>query len=205
MATEPLEELISETWPSRSVDILQEEDTLPSEELSIERARHYTHSARALSEMILHRGAVGTPNFWNGVDTLRNLSEQPLVRHLDMRGVSYQSATHALTILVTGHDIEQRGPTEVSLRQRFKELAEQWHQETDHLSSITDIVLNFNYQRIIGMGSSAMPLILEELQKSGGHWFWALRAISGEEPVDAADRGNASKMKEAWVNWSHNR
>ena len=61
--------------------------------------------------------------------------------------------------------------------------------------------MNFNYQRIIGIGPAALPLIIEELRVRGGRWFWALRAITGIDPTDTADQGNATKMKGAWLRW----
>lgn len=40
------------------------------------------------------------------------------------------------------------------------------------------------YQQIIGMGEKALPLILRDLRdRPTGHWFWALNAITGEEPT----------------------
>lgn len=57
------------------------------------------------------------------------------------------------------------------------------------------------YQQIIGMGRTAIPYILEELAERGGHWFWALRAITGENPVDGSDQGDVEKMKLAWLQW----
>ena len=86
-------------------------------------------------------------------------------------------------------------------RRQFNGLAEKWHEDTDHLSSLTDVVLNFNYQRIVGMGPAALPFIFDELRTNGGHWFWALRAITGEDPVPPQDRGNIQNMKNAWLEW----
>lgn len=43
---------------------------------------------------------------------------------------------------------------------RFETLARQWKAETSHLSSIAKRSLNLNYQKIIGMGPGAVPLIL---------------------------------------------
>lgn len=85
--------------------------------------------------------------------------------------------------------------------QKFQSLANQWRKETRHLSLISDIVLNTAYQQIIGMGASAIPLILQELKEQPDHWFWALRSIVGESPIPAADRGRLSKMTEAWLAW----
>ncbi len=57
------------------------------------------------------------------------------------------------------------------------------------------------YQKIIGMGPEAVPLILEELRRHPGYWFWALRMITDEDPVPKEVRGNMEKMIEAWVGW----
>jgi len=55
------------------------------------------------------------------------------------------------------------------------------------------------YQQIIGMGELAVPLILKELEKNGGHWLWALHAITREDPAKEGDDFDAAI--EAWLNW----
>lgn len=57
------------------------------------------------------------------------------------------------------------------------------------------------YQRIIGMGDAAVPLILQELERSPDHWFWALNAITGADPVPESRRGVMSEMVKAWLEW----
>ncbi len=84
-------------------------------------------------------------------------------------------------------------------------MAEEWRRETAPLSSITEMVLHPAYQRIIGMGRAALPFILAELVRQPGHWFWALRAITGENPVTEEDRGNLLRMRDAWVRLAHRR
>ena len=49
------------------------------------------------------------------------------------------------------------------------------------------------YQQIVGMGRSAVPFILKELANGPGHWFWALRAISGEDPVSSQGQGRRAE------------
>ena len=68
--------------------------------------------------------------------------------------------------------------TESKEEQEFRELADQWYRETRYLSSITRTVTHLAYQNIIGMGPAALPLILRELEERGGHWLWALNAIT---------------------------
>lgn len=98
-------------------------------------------------------------------------------------------------------------PTEAYLeRERiFRGLAERWRRETGLLSSIEEKVLHPAYQQIVGMGPEAIPLILRELQRRPGHWFWALNAITRDNPVDSKDAGNVRKMTEAWLRWGEER
>ncbi|MCP5005757.1 MAG: hypothetical protein GY941_17745 [Planctomycetes bacterium] len=87
---------------------------------------------------------------------------------------------------------------------KFQELKLIWEANTAILSSITEIAMHPAYQQIIGMGQSAIPLILEEMNEKPGHWFWALKSITGEDPVLPEQRGRIKKMTEAWINWGRN-
>jgi hypothetical protein len=89
----------------------------------------------------------------------------------------------------------------IDLSQRFESLAAQWRRETGHLSLMSDIVLHTAYQQIIGMGKPAIELILQDLKKQPDHWFWALRSITGENPIQPDDRGRVPQMAEAWLEW----
>ncbi len=83
----------------------------------------------------------------------------------------------------------------------FSILKAKWEAETALLSSITEIALHPAYQQIIGMGKDAIPLILAELKRKPGHWFWALKAVTGEDPVLPEQRGRIKEMTEAWLLW----
>jgi hypothetical protein len=87
------------------------------------------------------------------------------------------------------------------LELKFKFLKKKWEDETIFMSSSSDIVMNFNYQMMIGMGPQALPFIRDELKVNAGHWFWALKAITGTDPVHEADRGNLPKMTRSWLDW----
>jgi hypothetical protein len=86
------------------------------------------------------------------------------------------------------------------LEEEFEKHATQWREETEHLST-TDVFTHPAYQRIIGMGMPAIPLLLRDLSSTGSHWFWALRAITGVNPVRAEDTGYARRMTQAWLEW----
>jgi len=103
-----------------------------------------------------------------------------------------------ITVLSNGKGGEE-------FEKRFTELADKWQKAHAFTSSDTDMVLDPSYQEIIGMGYPVVPLILRELQKEPDNWFWALRAISGENPVRHEDQGRIRQMAEAWVRWGRER
>jgi hypothetical protein len=84
---------------------------------------------------------------------------------------------------------------------RFRRLSEQWKEESMFISSITKMAMLPSYQSIIGMGWPAVPLMLEDLLKEPQHWFWALNAITGANPVPPEDAGDMVRMAEHWINW----
>jgi len=87
------------------------------------------------------------------------------------------------------------------VEQRFHQLAEQWEQETGSLSSQTKKIMNRHYQAIVGMGPQIIPALLRDIQDNRRDWFWALSAITQENPINRADAGNVDKMAAAWVTW----
>ena len=97
---------------------------------------------------------------------------------------------------------ETRSRERADLHGEFLVLARQWREETAGYSVITPKVAHSSYLRIIGMGPVAVPWILHELEEHGGHWYVALRAITGANPVPHEDRGRIPKMREAWLAWA---
>lgn len=87
------------------------------------------------------------------------------------------------------------------LETRFMKLKNQWEEETAALSSITDIAMHPAYQQIIGMGTSVIPFIIREMTINPNHWFWALKSITGEDPVPPEKRGKVKDMTNTWIFW----
>jgi hypothetical protein len=83
----------------------------------------------------------------------------------------------------------------------FRHLAAWWKCDTEFQSSVTRIAMHPGYQRIIGMGRDVLPLILRDLEAAPAPWFWALRAITGIDPVPVQDRGYIDRMTRAWIRW----
>lgn len=86
---------------------------------------------------------------------------------------------------------------------RFITLQLSWKHEKRFSSSLTEVVLNKNYQQIIGMGPCAVPLILRSLQEEPDYWFHALSSITGENPIPANATGDLVAMTRAWLEWGH--
>ena len=89
------------------------------------------------------------------------------------------------------------------LARAFHELAERWRADTEALSSVQQTVTNHAYQRIIGLGPAVVPLLLEELRREPDHWFWALSAITGENPVRPGSTFDEAVA--AWLEWGRAR
>jgi hypothetical protein len=90
-----------------------------------------------------------------------------------------------------------RAPNE--LRSEFDALADRWERETLVVSSPSEAARHPAYYRMIGLGLQAVPLILERLRTDHKYWFWALAAITGEDP--ASDSETIPAAVEAWVDW----
>lgn len=91
--------------------------------------------------------------------------------------------------------------TAVEIKDLFEELKTDWKTRTKYMSNSAQIAAVRSYQRIIGMGPAALPLILKELERETDHWFWALEAISGENPVPADQAGRVDDMAKTWIEW----
>ncbi len=92
-------------------------------------------------------------------------------------------------------------PVSKEARARFDRLAEEWRAAVRYVSSMSQMVTHPAYQRIIGMGTQAIPFLLERLSREPNHWFWALKSIAGEDPVSEEERGNLEAMSRAWLSW----
>ncbi len=91
--------------------------------------------------------------------------------------------------------------TKKFVEKQFNFLAEKWYLDTLHSSTYLDKILHPAYQRIIGLGKTVVPFILRELQDKPCEWFWALRALAGEDPTTKEMAGNRDEMAKAWLNW----
>lgn len=94
-----------------------------------------------------------------------------------------------------------QGARQPSLRVRFLALADKWESETRFTSSLRDLISNDSYRKIIAMGAPVVPLLLSKIRDRPQGWFWALTAITGENPILGEHRGNITEMVRDWLNW----
>ena len=94
------------------------------------------------------------------------------------------------------------------LESTFKELVKIWHRETAYHSNDHIRTHHPAYLQIIGFGEPVLPLIFRELEENGGHWFWALRAITGTNPEPPPEKISAGwvgldikAIRKAWLKW----
>ncbi|MBI1831020.1 MAG: hypothetical protein HYR84_06170 [Planctomycetes bacterium] len=92
-------------------------------------------------------------------------------------------------------------PNAATIEDRFRRLAAEWKDQARYLSNSARMAMLPAYQRIIGMGMPVVPLILEELRRELHHWFWALEAITDQNPVPPESLGKIQEMADAWIDW----
>lgn len=98
---------------------------------------------------------------------------------------------------------------ETPLEERFREQADKWQRETQHLSSPGQRMMHPSYQAIMGMASDnrdeVIDLMLRDMQQNRRAWFWALSYLAQDNPISASDAGKTDKMIKAWVKWGEER
>ena len=84
---------------------------------------------------------------------------------------------------------------------RFEDLAQAWVEETNAVSSTTELIGHWAYMAIVRMGSAAVPFLLREMAEEPDHWGPALETLTGENPVSSEHIGDVEAMARDWVNW----
>jgi hypothetical protein len=83
--------------------------------------------------------------------------------------------------------------------EEFEELARTWERETAIESFPHRKAMHPAYQQILAMGPDVVPLVLRRLERRPGHWFWALRFLTREDPAKGVDNMREARM--AWIAW----
>lgn len=114
---------------------------------------------------------------------------------------------HALALQEQERERAQAGEADAELERVFRELADRWTDETEHISNINKALAHPAYQQIIGMGkvlpSLIVPLLLKELEQTRDHWLVALHEITKEDP--AQEDSDFEEAVRAWLSWGEGR
>lgn len=110
-----------------------------------------------------------------------------------------------MLVLVGGYPRADPVVTAHSPERKFIRLRDEWKSQRGHESSTVKLLMHPAYQKIIGMGSDAVPFLLRELEGEPDLWFWALYAITEQDPVAEGDRGDGEAMAQAWLTWGRDR
>jgi hypothetical protein len=100
----------------------------------------------------------------------------------------------------TDGNISIVSPAFVSIEDVFNKLYMQWREQTKFDSFIGNSTDTY-YEKIIQLGDSVVPLIIDKLRKENAHLFIALSRITGENPVKKENMGKVKKMAEDWIQW----
>jgi len=104
------------------------------------------------------------------------------------------------SVVILSSGTEKKTPSP-KLVEEFYRLAQQWENETSFHSSLGEIFTHEAYQRIMAMGRDALPLILSELRRRPGHWFYALEKIVGQDM--AVGSRTFAAARGAWLEWGY--
>jgi hypothetical protein len=89
--------------------------------------------------------------------------------------------------------------------QTVEKLAEQWLEERSRGTDVAEMIETPSYQRIVGLRHRAIRPLLLMLRNCPDHWFPALSAITGENPVPSESEGSVKEMTHAWIKWGKER
>jgi hypothetical protein len=89
----------------------------------------------------------------------------------------------------------------ISTKELFRTLSEKWKAETSHISLVTQRISHPEYLKILSMGKTVVPYILEELEHDIEHWFHALTLLTGENPIPRDFRGTTEEAAQLWIRW----
>jgi hypothetical protein len=91
-----------------------------------------------------------------------------------------------------------------TLEESFRIQVDRWKRATGHLSSLKKAIAHPSYLRIIGLANQSSGfelerLLLHELESEPDHWFPALTAITGENPI--RPEYDFDEAVAAWLDW----
>jgi hypothetical protein len=87
---------------------------------------------------------------------------------------------------------------DIFLKEKFNSLKKAWEKNTIFSSSISKITEDRNFKSIVQMGSNAIPLIIDDIEKTPSNLVWALNIITGRTLI-AKYRLTITEACKIWV------
>jgi len=84
------------------------------------------------------------------------------------------------------------------LKDKFSSLVKAWESKTFLHSSVSKIIEDVNFKRIVEMGEKAIPFIIEEIDKAPSTLVWALNLIT-KTSLSSNQRLTVSDACKIWV------
>lgn len=128
-------------------------------------------------------------------------TQRPIAVGTDARSVS-QNLYNSHRIFM-GHSVFASQLYKRRLDRKFSMLKSVWENDTIFSSSISEITNHPAYYAVIKLGREIIPLIIQDLQTTNNHWFYALEILTGENPIRPEHRGNIEQMKNDWIDWAN--
>lgn len=92
----------------------------------------------------------------------------------------------------------------VYMKDKFFNLTSAWESKTKLHSSISKIIEDENFRKIVEMGDKAIPLIIEEIDKKPSTLVWALNLIT-QSSLQSNQRLTVTEACSRWVKiWRSN-
>lgn len=91
-----------------------------------------------------------------------------------------------------------------TIKSYFLNLVQDWHTERGPTSSPVAMINCPSYKKIIAMGDTVVPFIIDDLRNNASNpdfWFTALQEITGVDPIPLEDHGDMKAMAQVWINW----
>lgn len=91
--------------------------------------------------------------------------------------------------------------SEADYVQRFQLWVRAWERETRFSSAFGDYANSIWINRIVGLGSKAVPLVIQSIRGEPSFLFVALPRLIGVDPVPDALYGDVDAICRFWVDW----
>jgi len=99
---------------------------------------------------------------------------------------------------VNNFEFDRNLAEQVYLKDKFYSLKNEWKKQTMFTSSISNIIEDPNFKRIVDMGNKVIPLIIDDIDRAPSNLVWALNIITGAI-LRTNQRLTITEACKAWV------